>query len=532
MNREPPLGRGAVTVFEALEDAGLDTAAVNFTCYRGRTRHRPTLPGVARPAYGPTRFFYYSLFESDVTGAPLAVLDRSAGSIDAYAAAVGRWLVTRDGFDFLVYYLPTTTSPRTPTAPRARRRRSPAATRRSARWSRRRAGRDEFLERYAVMLCSDHGQTRVERQRRALGDAASRAVRRRDSSSPPRTAPAMVYRLPGAPDDAAELAAAARRRSTAAEVVLFREGDEAVARRDGEELRFGPTATAGRAATTGSSTDPDGLERAWAALANPNAGEVLVSAAARASSSPTSAAATTSAAAATARSSQATRRCRCSRSGSTRAPARIVDVAPLVARPLRRRGRRATRACRLTCRRGAARDGRARSCAARDITDERVLAAMERVPRELFVPARARARAYDDAALPIGAGQTISQPYMVARICEALALHGGERVLDVGHGLRLPGGGARRARGRGRDDRADPGARRAGAGEPRRRGLRRRSRSSSATGRAALPEPGAVRRDRGRRRGARASRETLYEQLASRGRLVVPVGGHRASGSS
>jgi protein-L-isoaspartate(D-aspartate) O-methyltransferase len=70
----------------------------------------------------------------------------------------------------------------------------------------------------------------------------------------------------------------------------------------------------------------------------------------------------------------------------------------------------------------------------RGIADERVLAAIERVPRELFVPEAYRTRAYDDAALPIGEGQTISQPYMVARICEALALHGGERVLDVGTG--------------------------------------------------------------------------------------------------
>jgi protein-L-isoaspartate(D-aspartate) O-methyltransferase len=70
----------------------------------------------------------------------------------------------------------------------------------------------------------------------------------------------------------------------------------------------------------------------------------------------------------------------------------------------------------------------------RDIRDERVLAAMGRVPRELFVPEELRARAYDDAALPIGSGQTISQPAMVALICELLALHGGERVLDVGTG--------------------------------------------------------------------------------------------------
>ena len=71
---------------------------------------------------------------------------------------------------------------------------------------------------------------------------------------------------------------------------------------------------------------------------------------------------------------------------------------------------------------------------ARGVRDERVLQAMAVVPRELFVSERLRRRAYDDAALPIGAGQTISQPYMVARICETLALRGGERVLDVGTG--------------------------------------------------------------------------------------------------
>jgi protein-L-isoaspartate(D-aspartate) O-methyltransferase len=70
----------------------------------------------------------------------------------------------------------------------------------------------------------------------------------------------------------------------------------------------------------------------------------------------------------------------------------------------------------------------------RDIADGRVLAAMERVPRELFVPDAFRGRAYDDAALPIGRGQTISQPYMVARICEALAAGPSDRVLDVGAG--------------------------------------------------------------------------------------------------
>jgi protein-L-isoaspartate(D-aspartate) O-methyltransferase len=70
----------------------------------------------------------------------------------------------------------------------------------------------------------------------------------------------------------------------------------------------------------------------------------------------------------------------------------------------------------------------------RGITDERVLAAMGQVPREAFVPASLRHRAYADSALPIADGQTISQPWIVAAICQALELRGGERVLEVGTG--------------------------------------------------------------------------------------------------
>jgi protein-L-isoaspartate(D-aspartate) O-methyltransferase len=76
----------------------------------------------------------------------------------------------------------------------------------------------------------------------------------------------------------------------------------------------------------------------------------------------------------------------------------------------------------------------ARQLRGRGIRDERVLAAMERIPRELFVPEDVRGSAYDDSALPIGEGQTISQPYIVALICELLELGGDERVLDVGTG--------------------------------------------------------------------------------------------------
>jgi len=70
----------------------------------------------------------------------------------------------------------------------------------------------------------------------------------------------------------------------------------------------------------------------------------------------------------------------------------------------------------------------------RGIGDERVLAAMGEVPREAFLPEALRERAYEDSALPIGQEQTISQPWIVAAICQALALEGSELVLEVGTG--------------------------------------------------------------------------------------------------
>ena len=270
---EQHLGSGAVTVYEALEDAGLTTGAVNVTCYRGRNRHVALIPGLVRPAYGPKRFFFYNLFESDVTGAPVSVFGRSTGSIDAYAGFVGRWLVTRDGFDFLVYYLPDYDFASHALGPQET---QEALTRSDAAIGaliEAAGGPDEFLERYAVVVCSDHGQTRVDRAVSlqapfagvdgVLVTASNRA--------------GMVYRLPGCREDTAELA---RRLDgePAADVVLYREGGEAVARRDGEELRFAPAE--GAWSTTGDLgllDQPDALERSWAALVNPNAGELLVS---------------------------------------------------------------------------------------------------------------------------------------------------------------------------------------------------------------------------------------------------------------
>jgi hypothetical protein len=245
------LGRDAETIYEALEDAGLTTAAINITCYRGRHRHLPIIPGV--PAvYGPKRFFFYSLYESDRTGAPLAIRNRALGSIDAYAAAVGGWLVTRDGFDLLVYYLPDydfashASGPDTAHEALARSDAAIGALMSAA------GGPDAFLERYAVIVCSDHGQSHVERTARLdAGDDLVTASNRA----------AMVYT--DTPRRVAELLDA----EPSAGIVLFTEDGRVVARRDGDEdLALLDTV-------------PDGHVRAAAALANPNAGEVLVSAA-------------------------------------------------------------------------------------------------------------------------------------------------------------------------------------------------------------------------------------------------------------
>lgn len=88
--------------------------------------------------------------------------------------------------------------------------------------------------------------------------------------------------------------------------------------------------------------------------------------------------------------------------------------------------------------RSAAADARQRmvteQLAGRDISDPKVLDAMRQVPRERFVPEERRHLAYEDRPVSIGAGQTISQPYIVAYMIEALQLTGGETVLEIGAG--------------------------------------------------------------------------------------------------
>jgi hypothetical protein len=248
---ERHLLRSAETVYEALEGAGLTTAAINITTYRGRHRHISPIPGFP-PVHGPKRFFFYSVYESDKTGAPIAWLNRSLGSIDGYAAAIGRWLVTRDGFDLLVFYLPDYDYASHALGPDAAYEALGRADASIEALFDAAGGRDRFLERYAVVLCSDHGQAPVEQSARLEVDGALVAASNRA---------AMLYG-----DDPRRLAEALDE-EPAVDVALFLEDGEVVARREGDEdLAI-------------LDDYPDGRARAEGALRNPNAGEVLLSAA-------------------------------------------------------------------------------------------------------------------------------------------------------------------------------------------------------------------------------------------------------------
>jgi predicted AlkP superfamily pyrophosphatase or phosphodiesterase len=290
------VSRDALTVFEALEDGGLECGAINFTCYRGRTRHALKLPVPAgrnrwyEAAWGPRRFFFFNLYESDPTGAPLAIRSRPEGSIDAYAASIGRWLVTRDGFDFLVFYLPDYDYASHLVGPQGA---LPALERADASVGELMAaagGPEEFLDRYAIVVCSDHGQTAVERIARLPEAFADLAVFTGRRGTDPTGADVvvtasnrsgMVYALGGRPPR--ELAERLDG-SPGVDLVLFREDEEAVVRGDREELRFAPDhggwRVSGDEQLLDAATYPNGFDRAWSALGCPNAGEVIVSAAA------------------------------------------------------------------------------------------------------------------------------------------------------------------------------------------------------------------------------------------------------------
>jgi hypothetical protein len=250
------LSSSARTLYEDAEDAGLTAAAINITCYRGRTRHLPTVPGFVQAVHGPKRFFYYNLFESDPIGAPLAIRNRARGSVDEYAAAAARWLVTRDGFDVLAYYLSDLDFASHVHGPEGVRTALGTIDRQVGILADAAGGLDQLLERYALVLCSDHGQTNV----------SAGVVRLKEHFGPEAVVTssnraAMLYG-----DDPRALAATLDD-VAGVDVACFLEDGRVVARRRGDE-------------DPGLLDEyPEGPERVGAALRNPNAGEVLVSAA-------------------------------------------------------------------------------------------------------------------------------------------------------------------------------------------------------------------------------------------------------------
>ncbi len=262
-----------LTLFESLADRGLRTASVNYTAYRGRTLHRSPVPLVG-DVMGPELFFFYNVFDARKTGAPLSWRNRPAGSIDAYATAVGRWLVTRDAFDFFLFYLSDYDYASHAVGPDQAHDVLLRCDQALGELLAAAGGLDSFLERYAIIVMSDHGQCAVHHAvdlRRTLAHVAGARVTASNRAG-------MVYL-----DDpsSVDVVVTALLAETGVETVLHLEGGRGVARRAEGTLSFRPAA-GGEFETSGDREvldHPDALRRSWHALQGPHAGEVLVSAA-------------------------------------------------------------------------------------------------------------------------------------------------------------------------------------------------------------------------------------------------------------
>ena len=509
MNAEH-LARDAVTVYEALEETGLVTAAVNITCYRGRTKHLPVLPWVTKAAYGPKRFFFYSLFESDPDRSAARRAEPS-GRLHRRVRRSGRPLARDARRLRLSRVLPLRLRlcVACPWAggSRGRRARSHRRCDRGAARRRRRCGRvprslrgdpalrprpDDRESRRAARGAArvtrrQHRRHRVQPCRPGVS-AAGRA--RRCCDARPRARCRAVCR-----DDAATRGRRSRRAPRRRGAAL-----PACGRRLADDRRHVDPRLPGRASTAAGRRS---RIRTPASCSSPPP---------RIGSSSTSAAAITPAAAATARSSKATRSCPCSRSASTRRS----SASPTSPRP-----------CSRTSPAHALADRRAmvdRQLRARGIEDERVLAAMGRVPTRAVRAGRAartrlrRCRAADRrGANDLAAVHGCAHLRRAAAAAETRRCSTSARVRAIRRPC-LPSSPPKCTRSSGFRSSPIAHARRSP-----RRAMPTASTCTTATAASACPPR--------RRSGASPSRPprrrpppALLEQLGPRGRLVIPIG--------
>ncbi|MGH2871907.1 MAG: alkaline phosphatase family protein, partial [Solirubrobacteraceae bacterium] len=315
MNSEH-LSHDVLTVFESLDDAGVRTAGTTYLIYRGRHEHEVagesalarivTSTLFRRTIEGPLELFYADLYASRRTGCRGQL--GLPGARDQHTGCVGAYLVEHDLFDFLLFSLPDNDTWSHRNGPHAQVTSLAAADRQLERLMHAAGGPSEFLEHHAVVVCSDHSQAPVERSVRldlAFEDFEVALPGRAGEAAPevalcPAQRAAMVYALD--PERASATLARARRVAGELEGVdlsIWLDREEAVVASRRGELRFAPGGDLLDARGGSWSVDgelaalraeiqdgrllcteyPDALERIWAALHCPAAGELLLSAA-------------------------------------------------------------------------------------------------------------------------------------------------------------------------------------------------------------------------------------------------------------
>jgi hypothetical protein len=315
MNAEH-LNRDVPTVFESLDDADLRTAGTTYLIYRGRHPHEvaqeSTLARIVtstlfrRTIDGPRELFYADLYASRRTGCRSQL--GMPGIRDQHTGCVGAYLVEHDLFDFMLFSLPDNDAYSHRHGPHAQVTSIAAADRQLERLMHAAGGPDAFLERYAVVVCSDHSQAVVEERIRLIdafedfrlaGPSGVRPANPELAVSPSQRA-AMIYVL----DEerrrlTTERVVRVAARLDGVDLVMHRSDGEAVIASERGELRFAPegelTDLRGRRWSVDGSLEaldarvedgrfvspnyPDALERVWSALSCSTAGDVLLSAA-------------------------------------------------------------------------------------------------------------------------------------------------------------------------------------------------------------------------------------------------------------